>query len=789
MGEDAARGVLQRTLGDRAEEFTLLCLPSDDGLDTYEVEAHRGRVEIRGTSAVALCRGAYEYLKRACHVQVSWTPSTLELPRRLPDFDRQGTTSPHRLRYYLSVCTFGYSTPWWDWPRWEREIDWMALHGLNMPLALGGQELIWQRVFRRFGLDEKEIRAHFSGPAYLPWHRLGNLNGHLGPLPQSWIDDQADLQRRILHRERELGMKPVVPGFSGFVPPGFAKAHPEVTLFSAEAWAGFGPTTFVDPRHPVFFELGRQFLHEYRQEFGPVQHYLCETFAEQRPQFGHEDDLDDLRAIGRATWETLLQGDPDAHWVMQGWPFYFDRAYWRPDRTAALFEAVPEGRLIVVDQATEELEVWREQPTVRQKGWLHGVVHNYGQSTVLQGDLQAFADRAWAATQDPDRGNLLGMAIAPEGIDQNPVVYELLTDVMWSGDRIDMARWIDDYAHSRYGGAPEPIREAWSLLLQSVYGPPGPLSLRYTWRFRPQDQALIPAIDAEKIGRSAHLLAQAAPDMGASPHFERDLIDVVKTWLGAQADQALASSDRCAFFAILADLDRLMAVRPEHRLSTWIAAARAKGRDRQEADLYERNARTLLTTWGGPYLFDYAVREWAGLVADFHGERWRLYFEALDRGAYPSLDAWEARWAASARLPAESPPEDAGRLVAELLARHRSDGAPETNAPVPARHGPLPLEELDGVTGFVVDFNKPQPVCGVAVVPTFGQGCRADYALELSSDGNPWAPVPGPGHSTVRSARFLFAPREIDALRVKIRLHSGSPEQKFSVLVFPAGGA
>lgn len=36
---------------------------------------------------------------------------------------------------------------WWDWQRWEKEIDWMALQGINLPLAFTGQEAIWQKVF------------------------------------------------------------------------------------------------------------------------------------------------------------------------------------------------------------------------------------------------------------------------------------------------------------------------------------------------------------------------------------------------------------------------------------------------------------------------------------------------------------------------------------------------------------------------------------------------------------------------------------------------------------------
>ena len=43
----------------------------------------------------------------------------------------------------MNVCTFGYSYAHWDWKRWEREIDWMALNGINMPLAFVGYLLVF----------------------------------------------------------------------------------------------------------------------------------------------------------------------------------------------------------------------------------------------------------------------------------------------------------------------------------------------------------------------------------------------------------------------------------------------------------------------------------------------------------------------------------------------------------------------------------------------------------------------------------------------------------------------
>ena len=48
---------------------------------------------------------------------------------------------------------------WWQWPRWEREIDWMAMHGINLPLSLTGIEAVMRDLFLEFGVQRRELDA------------------------------------------------------------------------------------------------------------------------------------------------------------------------------------------------------------------------------------------------------------------------------------------------------------------------------------------------------------------------------------------------------------------------------------------------------------------------------------------------------------------------------------------------------------------------------------------------------------------------------------------------------
>ena len=54
----------------------------------------------------------------------------------------------------------------------------MLLQGINFPLAMLGFEAILYDVFTQdFGLSQKDVEEdYFTGPAFLPWHWMGNLD-------------------------------------------------------------------------------------------------------------------------------------------------------------------------------------------------------------------------------------------------------------------------------------------------------------------------------------------------------------------------------------------------------------------------------------------------------------------------------------------------------------------------------------------------------------------------------------------------------------------------------------
>ncbi|RKX44959.1 MAG: hypothetical protein DRP64_05520 [Verrucomicrobia bacterium] len=55
------------------------------GADVFEISGKGGKVSVKGSGGVALCRGSYEYLKETCNVLVSWNARNVEIPAKLSD--------------------------------------------------------------------------------------------------------------------------------------------------------------------------------------------------------------------------------------------------------------------------------------------------------------------------------------------------------------------------------------------------------------------------------------------------------------------------------------------------------------------------------------------------------------------------------------------------------------------------------------------------------------------------------------------------------------------------------
>lgn len=668
LNKQEATALIGRVIPQKASFFVVESLDPNAPKDLFEIESKNQKIILRGNNGVAVASALYYYLTEYCHCQITWNGTNLDLPQKLPLLTTKITKqTPYQYRYYLNYCTFNYSMSWWNWERWQKEIDWMAMHGINMPLAITGEEYTWHEVYKEMGFSDNDLKDFFSGPAYFSWFWMGNLDGWGGPLPLSWMKSHKDLQVKILQRERALGMKPVLPAFTGHVPAAFKKKYPQAKLKATNWNNGFGDTYILDSEDPLFATLGKRFIKKQTLLFGTNHLYSADTFNENEPP---TDEPAFLEKLSGRIYEGMRQADPNAIWVMQGWLFYSDRKFWKAPQIEALLKAVPNDNMLLLDLATEIEPVWKRTDAFYGKPWIWNMLNNFGGNVNLFGRMDGVANGPALALNDPNSKNLQGIGLTMEAIEQNPVIYELMMQHTWQTTPVDLNSWLVKYAKNRYKTEDKRLVEAWQILRQTVYngkdirdGAESIVTGRPTFdsttvwtrtRLNYQPKDLVKAWD---------LFIEASQSGIKSDGFQYDLVDISRQVLANHAlvlqkkwkasyqakDEVQFKKDAQAFLDLITDMDELLATRKDFMLGPWISSARSWGTNPQEKALYEQNARDLITLWGDANnpLHEYANRQWSGLLNDFYKPRWQQFFEeltqALANKREPDLAKFDAK--------------------------------------------------------------------------------------------------------------------------------------------------
>jgi alpha-N-acetylglucosaminidase len=661
----AAAGIVKRLFPKHIDKFSFKVIPPDDGHDVFEIIAHEGKVIISGNTGTSMAMGLNWYLKNYCKCNVSWFGNSLVLPEKLPTVDtRVRKISWARYRYFLNYCCFGYSLAWWDWEQWERLIDWMALNGINAPLAVTGQEATWLAVCKRLQLDDEQISAFLAGPPYLPFGWMGCLDGWGGPLPQSWIERHEKLAKKILTRQRELGMTPIQQGFTGHVPAGLREVYPDAKLHTIN-WIEW-TTYLLDPLDSLFQKIADIFMEEQTSRFGTDHIYAADTYIEMVPPSG---DLDYLANMSKAIYNGMGKNDPEAIWVLQTWIFFNQKDFWTQPRIEAFLGAIPDEKMLCLDLFCETEPQWSRTQAFYGKPWLWCNVQNFGCTVHLGGALEKNNSGLFAARQHCGKGKLAGLGFVNEGLGYNPVAYDLMFEMAWRNETVDLSEWIRGYAFYRYGQSNADAEQAWQDLKYTVYT--APHRTRSIIDHLPTlDQTEGPPYSNKQLADAWQNLLKAADKLGDYDTYRFDLVNIARQVLSNHAavihqkiTEAFKAKDYESFkgasddfLELMLDMDELLGTRQEFLLGVWLENAKRWGTTPEEKAVFEWNARRLLTMWGQtPMLHDYARKEWSGLISGYYHVRWKWFLyevanslkvdEPFDDTSYQSeLSAWMVEW-------------------------------------------------------------------------------------------------------------------------------------------------
>lgn len=695
LWSNPVNGLLERIDSGASKKFIIQVKKGQS--DFFELDQKGDKVVIRGNNYVNIATGLNWYLKYYAGIHLSWNGMTAKLPESLPKVSTPVRKETNlALRYDFNYCTYSYTMAFWDWKRWEKEIDWMALHGINLPLAVVGQECVWKNMLEKLGYTKEEINKFIAGPAFLAWWAMNNLEGWGGPNPDSWYTQQEALQKKILKRMREYGIEPVFPGYSGMVP---HDANKKLGLNVTEPalWNGFTRPAFLLPTDSRFNEIASLYYKELEKLFGKANYYSMDPFHELE-----DAGSVDFDAAGKAVLKAMKDVNPKATWVIQGWT-----ENPRPE----MIKNLNNGDILILDLFSECRpmwgipSIWKREKGYEQHDWLFCMIENFGGNVGLHGRMDQLLNNFYLTKNNPLAAHLKGIGLTMEGSENNPVMFELMCELPWRPEKFTKEEWLKDYLFARYGVRDEKITQAWSILADGIYNCPfgnnqqGPHESIFCGRpglnnFQASSWSKMQNYyDPTSTEAAARLMLEVADKYKGNNNFEYDLVDIVRQSLSDRGrivyNQTIAdfkSFDKKSFAAhsqeflnILLAQDRLLGTKSEFRVGRWIEQARNLGTTPEEKDLYEWNARVQITTWGNRVcandggLRDYAHKEWNGILKDFYYKRWAAYWQTLqdvlDGKPMVELDyyAMEEPWTLAHNPYASQPEGDCVSIAKEVF--------------------------------------------------------------------------------------------------------------------------
>lgn len=567
----------------------------------------------------------------------------------------------------------------------------MALHGINAPLNLVGLDVVTRNFLKELGMSDSDIAAYIAGPGFIAWFAMNNLEGWGGTInatdvtmngnPDWWYTRQEQLSRNMLQRMRELGMQPVIPGFSGQIPNSLSNYS--ITGFSSGdvinggTWAGgYTRPDILHPNSSSYATLAPIYYKHLEAIMGVSEFYSMDPFHEgglpeavtnatcYPPIMAALDTYHNAVVDATKTSYNVGTDDNQAKWIIQ---------YWQNIPQSGAFSSMSSygDRFIGLDLFSDNIYAgnaakWRDTGNncyYQGRPYIYCMLHNFGGRSGLHGRLETTMNGYFQALAN--NNNCQGIGATPEGTETNPILYDMLFELPWMdvNNRPTADEWLEDYAYSRYGvsatEAPNALaalknlkKSVWNCESNQQGTSEAVILARPNWTIGSVSSWSTSAIywDTQDVLLAADQLSSISDLITTADgiaNYNYDFIDVVRQAMVDYAAQLLPLINAAhnggnnaeytrlyqLYLQLMLDLDEMLSYDENFKLERWTSLARnianeVSGTTENDRRWLEWNARTQVTVWskGNTDLHDYSNRCWAGLIKDFHYKRWEKFF-------------------------------------------------------------------------------------------------------------------------------------------------------------------
>lgn len=643
LNKNALWNMIFRVTGKKeyADKFDFVKVTGYNDMDFYRMYGKGSKVIIEAKNTISAAVAFNCYLNEVCRCYFGPINANMNLPENPQDVKKEYVQSSKFIyRYFMNYCTFSYTFLFAGWTEYERLIDWMALSGINLVLNIVGHEIVERDMLTELGYSKEEASKYIAGPAYMPWQWMGNMTGFGGNMPDWWYEKQKALSIKINKRLGEFGMGIMMPGFFGMVPLDFKKKFPDSFPAEQGKWCfAFERQPILLENDPMFDKAADIFYQMTKKHFGDIKYFSGDPFHE-----GGKTDGINITDFVHGVVQKMKDYDKNAVWFLQGW---------QSNPKEEVLSAFEKDEVIIgflsADKLLSEFAGYGGYP------WLYMSTPNFGGTRKQDGNIKGFLSEPFKAVEKDS--SLIGIGMTMEAIEMDEPVFDALSYISISNDKINSEDFIERCITSRYGYINENLREAYRIMLNEIYV----LGVENTYRGRESILCARPSLDADTVSYWSAIkkwytedillditsrLFEEYDNLKDNACYRLDLMDFARQLIAEKSRkylknfaEAYRANDRVTFnaytekFLELFEIDNcLMGTNSRTRLDTWLKRAEMYAEEDEYKDIFKFNAKNLIVLWaskeGALELRDYAYREWNGMMSHYK-RRWELYIKEL----------------------------------------------------------------------------------------------------------------------------------------------------------------
>lgn len=692
LGEASAQtpvdDLVERIEKGASKKFIFEITDAESEEDFFELSSKRGKIIVEGNNWVSIAVGLNWYLKYYAGVQVTRDNPTPQL-NYLPKVESKVRLSTDLLlRYYLDVQSASHASAYWSAQRWQQEIDYMALHGVNMPLVTTGVSEVYRSMLRKLGYNTAEVQSFLPHPAYEGWWLDGKIEGWGAPVSEDFTAARAEVGRFAVDEMRKWGIEPVLMGYNGMMPSDSTGVQTQ--------WNGITSPKVYNPTSKEFAEYAKVYYEELEKVYGKARYYLVNPI-----KLTESGNVPNSREEGEAIFASIKNAVPTATWVV---------GVEDANPTTELIDYIPRGELIVVDRNIDRLPEWGDKTSrlARKEGfvgqrWIYAAKVDYDGRGDMYGNISRIVGGYYVARESGADFSMVGVGVANDGVRGNDILFEVMYELPWSGEKLNVVEWTNRYVEARYGTESVRLKEAWRILLNTLYSP------KYTSEQRGASQSvfaarpalIVPRVstegttdiyyDGEKLKEALRIMLSAASEVQNRENFEADLVDVAMAVLSNYGKETLekirdafnkAEREELKtltnnFLDAMLLADNLLNSHPQTMVGNYIEEAMKVGGNPWQRDWLRYGARTMISSWGSEVvandweMHDKTHRLYGGVMADLYAKRWARFFNYIEeKEKLPQGETYydiERNWAEGKNPYPVEPLFDAALVAREVL--------------------------------------------------------------------------------------------------------------------------